>query len=88
MRLCKTSHGLRGKAWRDGEREPDDWMVEWTACDPSLVGYPALLGSSGGPGVSGTTVSLRSVPGSASRSQSDGVLYEKVDMAGNDVGQR
>ncbi len=58
MKLCKTSYGLRGKAWRDGEPEPDSWMVEWTACDPSLVGYPALLGSSGGPGVSGTTVSF------------------------------
>ena len=50
MKLCKTPGVLRGKAWRDGEPEPADWMVSWTGFDESLTGYPALLGCSGGPG--------------------------------------
>ena len=58
MKLCKMPGTLRGKAWRDGEREPADWMVSWTGCDESLTGYPALLGSSGGPGIEGSSVSF------------------------------
>jgi len=58
MKLCRTSDALRGKAWRDGEPEPDDWMVAWTGFDKSLTGYPALLGSSGGAGAGGSTVSF------------------------------
>jgi formylglycine-generating enzyme required for sulfatase activity len=58
MKLCKTAGALRGKAWRDGEPEPVDWMVSWTGFDDSLTGYPALMGSSGGPGADGTTVSF------------------------------
>ena len=58
MKLCKTPGTLRGKAWRDGEPEPADWMVSWTGFDEALTGYPALLGASGGPGVAGSTVSF------------------------------
>ncbi len=58
MKLCKTAGVLKGKAWRDGEPEPADWMVSWTGFDQSLTGYPALLGSSGGPGAGGSTVSF------------------------------
>ena len=58
MKLCRTPAALRGKAWRDGEPEPNDWMVAWTGFEKSLTGYPALLGSSGGPGPGGSTVSF------------------------------
>ncbi|MCX7426441.1 MAG: hypothetical protein NTW96_12570, partial [Planctomycetia bacterium] len=58
MKLCKTPGVLRGKAWRDGEPEPPDWMVSWTGFDESLTGYPALLGCSGGSGSDGSTVSF------------------------------
>jgi formylglycine-generating enzyme required for sulfatase activity len=58
MKLCKTPGELRGKAWRDGESEPADWMVSWTGFDPALSGYPALLGASGGPDPGGSTVSF------------------------------
>jgi len=58
MKLCRTADGLRGKAWREGDPEPAEWMVSWTGFDPSLTGYPALLGSSGGPGIGGSTVAF------------------------------
>jgi len=58
MKLCKTPGALRGKAWRNGEPEPPDWMVSWSGFDESLTGHPALLGSSGGPGADGSTVSF------------------------------
>ncbi len=58
MKLSKMPGLLRGKAWRDGEPEPADWMVSWTDFDEGLIGYPALLGSSGGSGVVGSTVSF------------------------------
>ncbi|MCU0875876.1 MAG: SUMF1/EgtB/PvdO family nonheme iron enzyme, partial [Pirellulaceae bacterium] len=41
-----------------GESEPAEWMVSWTGFDPALTGYPALLGSSGGPASGGSTVSF------------------------------
>ena len=72
MKLCKTPGVLQGKAWRDGEAEPADWMVSWTGFDKSLTGYPALLGSSGGPQAGRSTVSFaecrltRTGPGPAS----------------------
>ncbi|MCU0982576.1 MAG: hypothetical protein MUF25_25745, partial [Pirellulaceae bacterium] len=56
MKLCRNGGELKGKAWRDGEPEPADWMVSWTGFDQSLIGYPALLGSSGGPRAGGSTV--------------------------------
>ena len=40
MKLYKSPGTLRGKAWRDGEPEPADWMVSWTGFDESLTGYP------------------------------------------------
>jgi formylglycine-generating enzyme required for sulfatase activity len=58
LKLAKTPGALKGKAWRDGEPEPADWMVSWTGFDGSLTGYPALMGSSGGPGPGGSTVSF------------------------------
>jgi formylglycine-generating enzyme required for sulfatase activity len=58
LKLCKLAGELKGKAWRDGEPEPADWMVSWTGFDPLLTGYPALLGSSGGAGSAGSTVSF------------------------------
>ena len=54
MKLSKTADALRGKAWRDGEAEPADWMVSWKQFDQSLTGFPALLGSSGGPEAAST----------------------------------
>ena len=41
---------LRGKAWRDGEPEPADWMVSWTGFDEALErlsGLGRLFGRSG-----------------------------------------
>ena len=58
MKLSRSGGTLHGKAWRDGDSEPNDWMVSWTGFDASLTGYPALLGSSGGAGVDGTTVTF------------------------------
>ena len=58
MKLCKTPGALRGKAWRADEPEPTDWMVSWTDFDEALIGYPALVGCSGGSGIKKSTVSF------------------------------
>ncbi len=50
MKLLKTSQGLSGKAWLEGESEPADWQVTWDEIDPGVKGYPALVGGSGGAG--------------------------------------
>ena len=39
---------LKGKAWRDGEAEPADWMVLWSRPDDSVGGHPGLNGGSAG----------------------------------------
>ena len=84
MKLCKTPGALRGKAWRDGESEPADWMVSWTGFDPSLTGYPALLGSSGGPGPRRFDGVVCRVPRGAHRPEPGGVLLQEADVAGDD----
>src|SRR5277367_1931311 len=37
---------MKGKAWKDGEAEPADWMVTWKGYDTELTGYPGLNGGS------------------------------------------
>ncbi len=58
MKLCKTSGLLRGKAWQDGEPEPDAWAVTWRGFDAHLSGFPALVGCSGNAGAGLSTVSF------------------------------
>ena len=84
MKLCKTPGALRGKAWRDGEPEPADWMVSWTGFDESLTGYPALLGCVGRSGGGRIDGLLRRVPRGANRPGPGGVLHQEVNLAGND----
>ena len=51
LKLSKQAEELKGKAWKDGEREPADWMVTWSEDVEEAVGYPGLNGGSlGGPG--------------------------------------
>ena len=84
MKLCKTPGVLRGKAWRDGEPEPADWMVSWTGFDESLTGYPALLGSSGGPGIEGSSVSFAECRVTRIGPSPTSLVREAVHLAGDD----
>jgi beta-mannosidase len=53
MKLWKSAGEMQGKAWKDGEKEPADWMVTWKGYDAELTGYPGLNGGSyGGDSVS------------------------------------
>lgn len=58
MKLCKRGGQVKGKAWRDGDPEPADWMITWKIPVPAVTGYPALVGGSGGPGDDICTVSF------------------------------
>lgn len=49
VKLYKTPTEMKGKAWRDGHREPAGWMVTWSKLDARLSGYPALVGCSASP---------------------------------------
>jgi beta-mannosidase len=44
MKLWKSAGEMKGKAWKDGENEPGDWMVTWNGYDTQLTGYPGLNG--------------------------------------------
>ncbi|HEV7927125.1 MAG TPA: glycoside hydrolase family 2 protein [Verrucomicrobiae bacterium] len=57
MKLWKRTGEMRGKAWKDGEREPADWMVTWKGFDTELTGFPGLNGGSYG----GNSVSFAQV---------------------------
>lgn len=46
IKLHKTEMGMEGKAWRDEQPEPTDWMVTWTQDKAGVTGYPALVGCS------------------------------------------
>ena len=87
MKLYKTPGILRGKAWRDGEPEPADWMVSWTGFDESLTGYPALLGSSGGPGIEGSSVSFAECRVTRIGPSPTALVREAVHLAGDDAGE-
>ncbi|MCL5098013.1 MAG: glutamine amidotransferase [Candidatus Omnitrophica bacterium] len=50
MKLYKDEVQMKGKAWRDGEPEPADWMIAWENYDKELTGYPGLNGGSYGGG--------------------------------------
>ncbi|SPE60309.1 hypothetical protein SBV1_410023 [Verrucomicrobia bacterium] len=50
LKLRKETDGMEGKAWKDGDPEPADWMVTWDEGDDEAVGYPGLNGGVlGGP---------------------------------------
>ncbi len=50
LKLRKEADELEGKAWKDGEPEPTDWMVAWNEDQDEALGYPGLNGGSlGGP---------------------------------------
>ncbi|MBM4036910.1 MAG: formylglycine-generating enzyme family protein [Planctomycetes bacterium] len=49
MTLHKTATEMSGKAWREGEPEPADWMVIWRKDVAKVTGYPALVGCSASP---------------------------------------
>ncbi|MBM4034708.1 MAG: formylglycine-generating enzyme family protein [Planctomycetes bacterium] len=49
VKLYKAAAELKGKAWRDGQPEPPDWMVSWHKPDGRATGYPALVGASASP---------------------------------------
>ncbi len=38
MNLCKKAGELKGKAWRDQDPEPADWMVIWKHSDQTITG--------------------------------------------------
>jgi hypothetical protein len=46
MKLWKTAGEMKGKAWKDDEKEPAGWMVSWKGFDTELTGYPGLNGGS------------------------------------------
>ena len=46
MKLWKSGDEMKGKAWKDGEKEPADWMVRWDGYDTEMAGYPGLNGGS------------------------------------------
>ncbi len=42
---------MQGKAWREGQPEPAEWMITWSDDDEGLTGYPGLNGGTlGGQG--------------------------------------
>jgi len=49
MKLHKAAAEMKGKAWRDGQPEPADWMVTWAKDHSRMSGYPALVGCSASP---------------------------------------
>ncbi len=59
-------------------------MVTWTGFDESLTGYPALLGSSGGPGVGGLVGLVCRMPSDTHRPEPDELVRKAVHLAGND----
>ena len=84
MKLCKNAGALKGKAWRDGEPEPADWMVSWTGFDQSLIGYPGparQLGRSRSRRIDGLVCR---VPRDAHRPGALDVLHEEAVLAGDD----
>lgn len=38
---------VRGKMWRRGDQEPDEWTIELVDASPNLAGSPGLFGNSG-----------------------------------------
>ena len=54
IKMSNKTGRLKGKAWPDGDPEPADWMVAWDISDPTVSGYPALVGGSGGLGETAT----------------------------------
>ncbi|MBM3999555.1 MAG: formylglycine-generating enzyme family protein [Planctomycetes bacterium] len=48
IRLERSDDRWKGKAWLEGQPEPDGWMVEWSDGAVAPRGYPALVGGSGG----------------------------------------
>ncbi|KKK72876.1 hypothetical protein LCGC14_2899490, partial [marine sediment metagenome] len=58
MKLSKKGGEVKGKAWRDEDPEPADWMITWKIPVAEVSGYPALVGGSGGPGDDICTVSF------------------------------
>jgi beta-mannosidase len=46
MKLWKSAGEMKGKAWKDGEQEPANWMVTWKEYNTELTGYPGLNGGS------------------------------------------
>jgi beta-mannosidase len=48
MKLRKAAGKMSGKAWKEGEAEPADWMVTEKGYDTELTGYPGLNGGSYG----------------------------------------
>jgi len=43
----KDTADVRGKVWRRGEAEPDEWSIEMVDHEPNLHGSPGLFGNSG-----------------------------------------
>lgn len=50
LKLTRAGGQWRGKAWTDGQPEPAEWLVRWDEPEDGVLGYPALVGGSGGPG--------------------------------------
>ena len=44
MKLYKKEGEINGKAWKDGDKEPANWLITWHDFDEELSGYPGLNG--------------------------------------------